>query len=168
MVFIINMRVFKTVFTVTLTLSSIVSAGPASFLRVEHRTSDDDGPSLAMDTPNSSETPAILKEDTYDQRQNGTENYRIHVDGLVLVVAPVEGLLLAGGINNDLFSGLGSTSQEKPEPRPDPSEFSTLKPIEDKPSNEQKPETSIKKSMYKPKLRLINLLAPFLRKIAPQ
>lgn len=33
----------------------------------------------------------------YDQRQNGTENYRIQVDGLVVVVAPVEALLLAGG-----------------------------------------------------------------------
>lgn len=32
----------------------------------------------------------------YDQRQNGSENYRIHVDGVVLVFAPVEALLLAG------------------------------------------------------------------------
>ncbi|XP_051153264.1 uncharacterized protein LOC127276694 [Leptopilina boulardi] len=37
------------------------------------------------------------KTNEYDQRQNGTENYRIQVDGLVFVIAPVEALLLAGG-----------------------------------------------------------------------
>lgn len=41
----------------------------------------------------------------YDQRQNGTENYRIQVDGLVLVLAPVEALLLAGGMGSEMMNG---------------------------------------------------------------
>lgn len=40
--------------------------------------------------------------DFYDQRQNGTENWRIHVDGVVLVFAPVETLLLAGIAGSNL------------------------------------------------------------------
>jgi len=34
--------------------------------------------------------------DYYDQRQNGSENYRLHMDGFVFVIAPFETLLLAG------------------------------------------------------------------------
>jgi len=52
--------------------------------------------------------------DYYDQRQNGTENYRIHVDGVVLVFAPIEALLLAGasGTNDsNLSNHIGSAIQ---------------------------------------------------------
>ncbi|KAG8036252.1 hypothetical protein G9C98_004832 [Cotesia typhae] len=81
MVFVINMRVFKTIFILLIAFTSLVQAGPASFLRLEHRT-DDDSLSLPMDnlefsTTNSSSTILPLQ-DTYDQRQNGTENYQIH------------------------------------------------------------------------------------------
>lgn len=31
----------------------------------------------------------------YDQRQNGTENYRLNIDGVVIAVAPAESLLAA-------------------------------------------------------------------------
>ena len=81
----------------------------------------------------------------YDQRQNGTENYRIHVDGLVLVVAPVEALLLASGaggsIEDNLSSIMGggnSNSNFKPE-------FLVAKP---------KPESNLSKpDVAKPKQR---------------
>ncbi|KAJ0180703.1 hypothetical protein K1T71_004107 [Dendrolimus kikuchii] len=33
--------------------------------------------------------------DVYDQRQNGTENYRLNIDGVVIAVAPAEALLAA-------------------------------------------------------------------------
>ncbi|EZA48484.1 hypothetical protein X777_12978 [Ooceraea biroi] len=52
--------------------------------------------------------------DYYDQRQNGTENYRIHVDGVVLVFAPVEALLLAGAggtTESNLTDHVGSSIQ---------------------------------------------------------
>ncbi|KAK2583525.1 hypothetical protein KPH14_009481 [Odynerus spinipes] len=96
--------------------------------------------------------------DHYDQRQNGSDNYRIHVDGVVVVVAPVEALLLAGGVasgtNLSDISSLESALQ------------STLKPIEEKPSLESldKPISS-PKSTHRSSLRLINLLAPFLRRL---
>lgn len=44
----------------------------------------------------SSANAAPIKEDSedhYDQRQNGTENYRINVDGVLFAVAPAEALL---------------------------------------------------------------------------
>jgi len=48
--------------------------------------------------------------DYYDQRQNGSENYRIHMDGFVFVIAPFETLLLAGaaaGNSEPNFSNQG-------------------------------------------------------------
>ena len=39
--------------------------------------------------------------DHYDQRQNGSENFRVHVDGVMLVVAPVEAFLLTGVANGN-------------------------------------------------------------------
>ncbi|XP_044586410.1 uncharacterized protein LOC123266300 [Cotesia glomerata] len=165
MVFVINMRVFKTIFTLLIAVTSLVQAGPASFLRLEHRTDDDSllpMDNLEFSTTNSSSTTSP-SQDTYDQRQNGTENYQIHVDGFVIVVAPVEALLLAdavsGGGNNDFLPGLAGAaskpSQSKPEePKP------TQKPIE------EKPDTLIKKSVPRPHVRLVSFLTPFLRKIA--
>lgn len=48
--------------------------------------------------------------DYYDQRQNGSENYRIHVDGLAFVFAPIEALLLAGAAGGTLESNLSLSS----------------------------------------------------------
>lgn len=39
----------------------------------------------------------------YDQRQNGTENYRLNIDGVVIAVAPAESLLSALGDMDDLL-----------------------------------------------------------------
>ncbi|CAD6235084.1 GSCOCG00007798001-RA-CDS [Cotesia congregata] len=166
MVFVINMRVFKTIFTLLIAVTSLVQAGPASFLRLEHRT-DDDSLSLPMDnlefsSTNSSSTTSPTQ-DTYDQRQNGTENYQIHVDGFVIVVAPVEALLLAdavsGGGNNDFFAGLTGAAIKPPQSKPEESK-PTQKPVE------EKPDTLIKKSVPRPHVRLVSFLTPFLRKIA--
>lgn len=33
--------------------------------------------------------------DVYDQRQNGTENYRLNIDGVVIAIAPADALLAA-------------------------------------------------------------------------
>lgn len=55
--------------------------------------------------------------DYYDQRQNGTENYRIHLNGLVFVFAPVEAMLLAGaaaGISEPSLSSLISNQSTSP------------------------------------------------------
>ena len=79
----------------------------------------------------------------YDQRQNGSENYRIQVDGLVLVLAPVEALLLAGGLGSDMNGQFNFTSAfEQPNQKPDgesPSNIS-IKPESENSSNSvQKP-----------------------------
>jgi hypothetical protein len=37
--------------------------------------------------------PAVGEETIYDQRQNGTENFRLHINGVVIVHAPLEALL---------------------------------------------------------------------------
>lgn len=42
-------------------------------------------------------TPLQPGEEFYDQRQNGSENYRIHMDGMVVVVAPPEALMSVAG-----------------------------------------------------------------------
>ncbi|KAK9295793.1 hypothetical protein QLX08_010004 [Tetragonisca angustula] len=56
---------------------------------------------------NETSVPAVSQEahdatvDHYDQRQNGSENFRVHVDGVMLVVAPVEAFLLTGVANGN-------------------------------------------------------------------
>jgi hypothetical protein len=37
--------------------------------------------------------PAVGEETFYDQRQNGTENFRLHINDVVIVHAPLEALL---------------------------------------------------------------------------
>jgi len=37
--------------------------------------------------------PAVGEETVYDQRQNGTENFRLHISDVVIVHAPLEALL---------------------------------------------------------------------------
>lgn len=39
----------------------------------------------------------------YDQRQNGTENYRLNIDGVVIAVAPAESIMSALGDMDDLL-----------------------------------------------------------------
>ncbi|XP_024944164.1 uncharacterized protein LOC107271133 [Cephus cinctus] len=142
----INMRIFKTVFVLVI-LSSLVLGYPLE---------------LQMSKEHVQSSKPDVIEDHYDQRQNGTDNYRIHVDGVVLVVAPIEGLLLAGGLggaentpNLSILGQNGFLAQSKPEtvnltnPKPDAED---MKPID-------------AKSAHRSSLRLVNLIAPLLRRI---
>ncbi|KAG7203321.1 hypothetical protein KM043_010409 [Ampulex compressa] len=97
------------------------------------------------------------KGDHYDQRQNGTENYNIHVDGVILVVAPVEALLLAGA-GDSSFAGLSQNGLDASKPG---SDFSKPKPEVDGPSR----PPAAPKSGHRPNLRLMNILAPLLRRL---
>jgi hypothetical protein len=157
----INMRIFKTILVLLMAFSSLTEALPVSSLRLEHRDADDGGLELPLDVTNAPELSdsATPKEDYFDQRQNGTENYRIHVDGLVLVVAPVEALLLASGMPDNISDSYFPTIQNKP-PSPPPL------PVEEKPTekpSEAKPEI-MEKSVHRPHLRLVSLLGPMLKK----
>uniref|UniRef100_A0A6V7J6G2 Uncharacterized protein n=1 Tax=Bracon brevicornis TaxID=1563983 RepID=A0A6V7J6G2_9HYME len=142
----INMRVFKVIALLVLGFSAI-NAVPASRLRAEHRDADTDLPldngeikpndAELVTNENSGELPK-LKDDMYDQRQNGSENYNIHLDGLAIIVAPVEALLLAG---------------IKDIPTPKPLDKPTEKPIE-KPQNDKdqllamlKPQSGLEKGV---------------------
>lgn len=51
----------------------------------------------AAPAPQPDITPLQPGEEFYDQRQNGSENYRIHMDGMVVVVAPPEALMSVAG-----------------------------------------------------------------------
>lgn len=87
----INMRIFKTVLLITFFGASAWCLPVSDVLKTE-------APSLIPSTMINAGEPTSTRLDTdyYDQRQNGTENYRIQVDGVVLVFAPVDALLLAG------------------------------------------------------------------------
>ncbi|XP_011308885.1 uncharacterized protein [Fopius arisanus] len=159
----INMRVFK-IISLLLSILTLTRSSPVSSLRLEHREAPDDD----VDTP-TTPRPVISPEDSYDQRQNGTENYRIHVDGLVVVVAPVEALLLAGGIPDNFSSILVPPAPEKPLEKPlekPQDDLEPLKPIE-KPNDGEKP-LEVKKISHRGNLKLISFLAPLLRHLGRQ
>ncbi|CAL7949574.1 unnamed protein product [Xylocopa violacea] len=142
----INMRIFKTV----LLLAAFCSNRVAQCLPLENESSTVESSSPTTQPPYGSS--AI---DHYDQRQNGSENFRIHVDGVVFLVAPAETLLLAG-IAGDNKPNLPATE--------------TLKPPSDKPEVDPKPSPSPSpspspKSANRASLRLANLLGPLLRRI---
>lgn len=108
----INMRIFKTVLLITVLGRNVrclpIADGTESKIEVATASTQDAAAIVAAPTTVRSDTT-----DFYDQRQNGTENYRIHVDGVVLVFAPVEALLLAGasGTNGaNLSDHIGSPS----------------------------------------------------------
>ncbi|XP_015111650.1 uncharacterized protein LOC107037548 [Diachasma alloeum] len=171
----INMRVFKIISLLLLSILSGFDCSPVSSLRLEHRGGPEEDSGLALDNyelqePSSTTKPVEISEDTYDQRQNGTENYRIHVDGLVVVVAPVEALLLAGGIPDNFSNILAPPpAPEKPLDKPldKPQEDEgPLKPV-DKPIEGEKP-LDVKKISHRGHLKLVSFLAPLLRHIGQQ
>ncbi|KAJ2952896.1 hypothetical protein O0L34_g7259 [Tuta absoluta] len=82
----------------------------------------------------------------YDQRQNGSENYRLNIDGVVIAVAPADSLLSAASdIDfNDLFD-LDDFDLQRP-PKPSDDKPPKPLPVEPKPqdgkphdSNPEKP-----------------------------
>ncbi|XP_043471944.1 uncharacterized protein LOC122504769 [Leptopilina heterotoma] len=100
------------------------------------------------------------KYNEYDQRQNGSENYRIQVDGLVFVLAPADALLLAGGAaeGSDLLGAqpnitalLNATGLKSNKEHSEPSQLSPL--YYSAPKKQSEGPVSIK---------LINLIAPLL------
>jgi len=61
--------------------------------------------------------PAGGEETVYDQRQNGTENFRLHISDVVIVHAPIEALLASVSGETplqeqlmEIFSGAASTA----------------------------------------------------------
>ncbi|XP_069689261.1 uncharacterized protein [Periplaneta americana] len=138
--------------------------------------------------------PVVGEEIVYDQRQNGSENIRVHVNGIVIVHAPLEALValasvsdesalqqqlleILGGISTTTAAPNATTESESPTETDSTSDItsedptstslapaaaSSSTPAEEKPAQEesQKPH---KKN--KPRLRLANLLMPFLRRL---
>lgn len=98
------MRIFKTVLLVAFFGANVRCLPLTNDLtNNESKTeSKPDGISSILPSTTASAVTQPLQSgiDYYDQRQNGTENYRIHVDGVVLVFAPVEALLLADAASN--------------------------------------------------------------------
>ncbi|XP_059057146.1 uncharacterized protein LOC131850800 [Achroia grisella] len=78
----------------------------------------------------------------YDQRQNGTENYRLNIDGVVIAVAPAQSLLeVASDIDiSDLLELYEMNEMEKPKPPSNPISIPDVKPEDTKPQ-QSKPES---------------------------
>lgn len=105
----INMRIFKTV----LLLAAFCSNRVAQCLPIANETS------IVESSNPTTSTPFNSTIDHYDQRQNGSENYRVHVDGVMLVIAPVETLLLAGAADNNKPSLPAIDSSKPPSSKPE-------------------------------------------------
>lgn len=116
----INMRVFKSLLLVAVLFFNGIECLPVA------------GETSIAESPTTKAAESNSENDHYDQRQNGTDNYRIHVDGVVLAFAPVEALLLAGANGID-----------KPSLIPIPPEPS--KPTPDKPPAEPRPSPAASK-----------------------
>lgn len=118
----INMRVFKTVLLIAFFGASVqclpVTDSKPTESKIESQTeskieSQTDS-KIESQTESKIEITSVIPQETavtstvppipaysdavdyYDQRQNGSENYRVHVDGFALVIVPMEALLLAG------------------------------------------------------------------------
>lgn len=85
----------------------------------------------------------------YDQRQNGTENYRLNIDGVVIAVAPAESLLAAASEID--FGDLLTDLEDFESPSKPPSD---VKPQDQKP--EEKPQDG-KPDPAKPDLSDVSL-----------
>ncbi|RVE44426.1 hypothetical protein evm_010903 [Chilo suppressalis] len=82
--------------------------------------------------------PADCADRHYDQRQNGSENYRLNIDGVVIAVAPADSLLAAAS-DIDISDLLDLEEFNEPT-KPKPPSSETLKPqIKPKPED-AKPE----------------------------
>lgn len=122
----INMRVFKTVLLIAF-FGASVRCLPVADKPTESTIESDTGSKTEVSSvvpqeidvttvaPTSTHSDTI---DYYDQRQNGTENYRVHVDGLVFVFAPVDALLLAGAASGISEPNTSTSNQGAPPTRP--------------------------------------------------
>ncbi|XP_063531823.1 uncharacterized protein LOC134742537 [Cydia strobilella] len=120
----------------------------------------------------------------YDQRQNGSENYRLNIDGVVIAVAPADSLLAAASEIDlsDLLdlSEYDGPSSHKPQLEPKPEDGKPQNKPQDKP--EDKPDLSVldvsqntvkeqkqaftrkQEKAHRLKNRLAQFLMPLLRK----
>ncbi|XP_068630002.1 uncharacterized protein [Battus philenor] len=135
---------------------------------------------------------ADCSERHFDQRQNGTENYRLNIDGVVIAVAPADALLAAAS-DIDLsdlldLEDFGDESLYKPKPpasdsnKPEDSKPEVPSKPADAPSKpaeaplsdvslpseikSQRKESNLRKQEKAQRLkqRLANMLIPLLRK----
>ncbi|CAL1675370.1 unnamed protein product [Lasius platythorax] len=148
----INMRIFKTVLLIASFGASV------RCLPIAEESSKTEETSSVIPQEATTEAALISTQfdttDYYDQRQNGTENYRIHVDGVVFVFAPVEALLLAGASDSNLpISNQGGSPIQSTGDRPNVDGI------------QNKTESAISKTIHKPALRLVNFLTPLIRRI---
>lgn len=74
----------------------------------------------------------------YDQRQNGTENYRLNIDGVVIAVAPADTLLEAASDLSDYFDQSSLELLLKPSP-----EQSSVKPEDSSKPESEKPLSNV-------------------------
>ncbi|XP_013198995.2 uncharacterized protein LOC106141905 [Amyelois transitella] len=76
----------------------------------------------------------------YDQRQNGSENYRLNIDGVVIAVAPADSLLAAASEIDisDLLGDLEDFNDIQKPTKPSINTNSPVKPEDPKP--EEKPQ----------------------------
>ncbi|XP_016837582.1 uncharacterized protein LOC100117581 [Nasonia vitripennis] len=157
----INMRIFKTILLVIALAAVSVDASP-----LLHYTRDRDSRPADRNEPSA---PVELKKDAtdhYDQRQNGTENYRVKVDGLVFIMAPADSLLLAGAAlepsNFNFEQLLGDANKPISKPKPDDDA------PQPKPQKDSIPKSSHHDPIHaghKSVLRISNLIAPFLKRM---
>jgi len=126
----INMRVFKTVLLIAFFGASFVRCLPVADKPTESKVESETKSKIESETKTevtslvpqeiavTTAVPSTYSDTTdyYDQRQNGTENYRIHVDGVVLVFAPVEALLLAGAANSEPNLSISSQGASPAQP----------------------------------------------------
>ncbi|KAJ1530339.1 hypothetical protein ONE63_005253 [Megalurothrips usitatus] len=70
-------------------------------------------PAPAPAPPQPDITPLQPGEEFYDQRQNGSENYRIHMDGMVVVVAPPEALMSVAGAAQGVQAAQGGALEQQ-------------------------------------------------------
>ncbi|XP_024885080.1 uncharacterized protein LOC112463117 [Temnothorax curvispinosus] len=171
----INMRVFKTVLIVAFFGASVrclpVADKPTgSKIESEIKTEIVATSVVPQEIDVTTAAPTSRYPDTtdfYDQRQNGSENYRIHVDGFVVVLAPVEALLLAGAAG----AAAGSAGTTEVNFSISNEGASPIQPIgePDKPAVDgihNKTDLAISKTIHRqPAVRLANFLAPLIRGI---
>ncbi|XP_014231734.1 uncharacterized protein LOC106655723 [Trichogramma pretiosum] len=180
-----NLRSFEVILSLFLALTllaSRTSATPILFPTESNLARDPPLPisPIANETPAAAAAPAatitaapLIEQDKsndrdidrYDQRQNGTENYRVNVDGLVFILAPAETLLMGAALGPD-FSSMFT---EKPS-KPDSNDALTIKPkdhekVEVVPKYDISPDSSVPAAHHtssRSKLRISHLIAPFL------
>ncbi|XP_011878249.1 PREDICTED: uncharacterized protein LOC105567747 [Vollenhovia emeryi] len=172
----INMRVFKTVLLIAF-FGAGVRCSPIADKPTESTVEFETKTEVTSVVPQEAQAVTLAPTSTYpdatdfyDQRQNGSDNYRIHVDGFVMVFAPVEALLLAAAAGTptteNLIPGINSHSASSTgsQPAGDPDKPA----VDGAHSNDahNKTEQAISKTIHKqPAVRLANLLAPLIRRM---